>query len=83
MQLSINEWDLLWSEIQQRREQYRLLSWPYPPTRCSWCGVQGVHNFYKDRIKVVTYRCRMCGHEHYNDIIYIKGSDPKVGGFKI
>ena len=83
MQTPINYYDQLWKEIMARRKLHRTIPWSYPPTKCVWCNTVGIHNFFKDTIKVTTYRCRMCGHEHYNDVIYLKRSDPKIGGWKV
>jgi len=67
----------------ERRELYKTIPWSYPPIKCNWCGVRGAKNFFKDTTQVDTYRCRICGQEHYSDVIYRKGSDPKIGGMKV
>jgi len=55
----------------------------WPPKQCRKCGIIGLQNFYRDTIQTITYRCRLCGTEHYRDIIQITGTNPKVRGQNI
>lgn len=52
----------------------------WPPTQCRHCNLEGAHNFYKDMTQTITYRCRLCGTEHYEKITKLTGQNPKVGG---
>ena len=52
----------------------------WPPQTCRHCNQKGAQYFYRDTIQTETYRCRLCGTEHYKNVIDIKGSNPKVGG---
>lgn len=40
----------------------------YPPETCKHCKETGPI-FYRDTERTVTYRCRLCGTEHYEDVI--------------
>lgn len=72
--------DVMWDEIQLRRVLNNWPNYKYPPTKCRWCAVVGHQNFYRDTIQTETYRCRLCGTEHYKEIIYATGSHPKLQG---
>jgi transcription elongation factor Elf1 len=54
----------------------------WPPLACRKCNADR-RSLFKDTIQTITYRCRICGTEHYKDIIDITGTNPRVGGLDI
>jgi len=55
----------------------------WPPNLCRHCGISGRQNFFRDTAGTITERCRICGTEHYQHIIDVKGPNPKVAGRNI
>lgn len=63
---------------------HEIITQVYPPIQCRHCKETGPI-FFEDTERTTTYRCRLCGTEHY-DIGSVVGNnqrDPHIQGTRV